>query len=503
MSHEIRQKANKGMAWFGLASTLVGLLDIAALVLILKYWASPAQYGIAGLAATLFPILDMATDMGLTSALVQKDDVSEDKVSTIFWMNLGMSLLLFGALLVLAPLLGAMHGYPIVGSMLIVYGTKLLWQNVYYIPGALMKRELRYRELSIIRIFANVAEFAGKVGFAAAGYPIWCFVFGPLLRVLVTGVGVQLCHPWRPKLILKIREGWHYVTFGMKTSASQILFYFYTNIDYQVVGYYFGTHALGLYRAAYEVILEPVRIISGVVVEVAFPVFSRLRTSRHDLIEQFVSFTRQNLVVVLPYLAVIVLAAGEAMSVFFGPDWTAGADAARILCIVGVFRALSFVVPPLLDGVGRPSLTLIYTAVAATVLPGLYVLFAVVFGERLDYLSVALAWAVGYPVAFAVLAWLALVTMELSWRTYLRRTMGIPICAALSLVPGYAMSWLVRPLVPGARLALISVATLGSLGLMLAYFQGISPRSVKAAMKGPPAPPKNEANGADPTGKAA
>ncbi len=488
MSQEIRHKANKGMAWFGLASSLVGVLDIVALVLILRYWVSPEQYGVAALAVTLFPILDMATDLGLTSALVQSDDVTPDKISTIFWMNLGMSIVLFGILVLLAPLLGALQHEPVVGWMLIAYGSKLLFQNVYYIPGALLKRELRYRELSILRIFANVGEFAGKVGFAAAGFQIWCFVLGPLIRVLITGVGVQILNPWRPRLVMKFREGMHYAKFGLKTSASQILFHFYTNADYQVVGYYFGAKSLGFYRAAYEVILEPVRLISAVVVEVAFPVFSRLKLNRESLIEQFVQFTRQNLVVVLPYLVIIMLVAGDALTVFFGAEWSAGANAARILCVVGVFRALSFVVPPLLDGVGKPSLTLTYMIVAATVVPAMFIGCAWLLGPRLDYLSVAIAWAIGYPIAFAVLAFLALHTIEYSGLSYLKRTMGIPLCAALAIIPGAGARWLVAPLEPWARLLLVAAVTMGALGVLLAYLQGISPRTIRAAMKGPPKP---------------
>ena len=46
------------------------------------------------------------------------------------------------------------------------HSTKLLWQNVYFIPSALMRRQLRFKELSIIRILANTAEFVGKVGSA-------------------------------------------------------------------------------------------------------------------------------------------------------------------------------------------------------------------------------------------------------------------------------------------------------------------------------------------------
>ena len=102
--------------------------------------------------------------------------------------------------MLVAPLVATVYGHAIIGWMLIVYGTKLLLQNVYFIPVAMMKRELRFKELSVIRIIANLAEFVGKIGFAAAGFGIWCFVLGPLCRVLVTGIGAQIRHPWRPQV---------------------------------------------------------------------------------------------------------------------------------------------------------------------------------------------------------------------------------------------------------------------------------------------------------------
>src|SRR5262249_12404680 len=157
----------------------------------------------------------------------------------------------------------------------------------------------------------------------------------PLCRVLVTGVGIQLRRPWRPRWILRLRDASAYVSFGLKSSASQILFFFYTNVDYQVVGKFFGATALGYYRWAYELVLEPVRLISDVTVVIAFPVFARLRHKRDALVAQFISFTRQNLIAVLPFLVVIVLAPEEILHVLLGPRWVEAARGARILAGVG------------------------------------------------------------------------------------------------------------------------------------------------------------------------
>lgn len=479
---------NRGLAWIGAASSLVGVLDLVAIVLILNTWISAEEYGIATKCIWVFPILDQATDLGLSAAVIQRDDHDEVKISTVFWMNLMIAAALFAALVITAPIL-ATHFYhhAIVGWMLIAYGTKLLWQNVYFIPAAMLKRELRFKELSVIRILANLAEFFGKIGFAWAGFGIWCFVLGPLCRVLVTGVGCQLRHPYKPKLVFRFKQAKDYVSFGIKTSASQILFYFYTNVDYPIVGFFFGDKALGLYRFAYDVALDPVRMISNVVVDIAFPTFARLRHERDRLIAQFVSFVRLNLITVMAFSAIVFVAADDLISVVF-PDFVGAGTALRILCIVAVLRSVSFVVPPLLDGIGRPDRTFTYTLTAAVALPISYVLFAWLLGGTFGFESVAIAWSVGYPIAFAVLILLAVYTMK--WRAgmFLSAVRGVALC----MVTAGAVAWGVHALMGGVppwlRLITTVVVVILVAALLLAYTQGLSLRTASRAMKGEPTP---------------
>jgi O-antigen/teichoic acid export membrane protein len=477
---------NRGLAWVGVASSLVGVYDFIALLVILNNWVSPTDYGIATLAVWIYPILDQATDLGLSAAVIQRDDHDPEKISTVFWINLAIASALFVALAAIAPLVGMAYGHSIIGYMMIAYGTKLVWQNVYFIPSALMKRELRFKELSIIRILANTAEFAGKIGFAWAGLGIWCFVLGPLCRVLVTGVGCQICHPWRPRLVLRLRDAREYIRFGLKSSGSQILFYFYTNVDYPIVGAFFGSAWLGIYRAAYEIVLEPVRIISNVVVDVAFPAFARLRHSRERLIAQLVSFTRLNLITVMLFSGLVFAAAPEVVGVFF-PKYAGAEDGARILCGVAVLRSVGFVIPPLLDGTGYPHRTFNYMLSAAIVLPLSFLASALLLGPSLGYLSVAVAWAAGYPIAFGVLIWLAVQTLSWTSWAFLRAIAGVGGCMIAAMLIGLGVRMVLLDVVP-APLVLGSVAgvIVVSAGLLLAYTQGLSLRTAKRALQGDP-----------------
>lgn len=476
-----------------MGSSMVWLLDILGILIVLKFWISPEQMGVAALVIPFFPALDLVSEMGLPSAVIQRDDHTPEKVSTVFWMNFGMSVLLLGVLsLIVGPLLAWIHDYPILAAMFTAYGFKLVWHNVYVMPRALMRRELRFKELEMIRTVANLAEFGAKVGSAAAGLGIWCFVLGPAARVFVVGIGVQIRNPWRPRFVLRLRESIEWAKFGLKASASQIIYHLYTNLDYQLIGVLFTREITGLYWAAYEMVLKPCHLIGQTLQPIAFAAFSRLKHERQKLIDQYISFTRLSLVVMFGFLTVILVSAEDILS-FWDEDAVAAGVAARILCGVGVLRALSYVIPPLLNGMGRPGLSLLYNSVAAVIMPAAFFVSAYAFGDRLGYLAVAYAWAVGYPIAFSLLLWMALELLSLRAIDYTRRVIGIPMSAAVSIGASFAVHFGFVTASPWLRFTASTAAAVVVFGLVLAYWQGISPRSMIRAIRGQdrqdPAPP--------------
>jgi O-antigen/teichoic acid export membrane protein len=480
----MQKSVNRGLAWIGVASSLVGVLDVVATLLILNFWIGTEDYGVVTKCIWIFPILDVATD--LTTAVIQHESYDQRTASAVFWFNMLIATVLFAVIVFGAPFLATeFYGHAVIGWMLIAYGTKLIWQNAYLMPMALMKRELRFKELSVIRVIANIAEFGVKVGFAAGGWGIWCFALGPLARGVVTAVGVQICHPWVPQMVLSFREAKAHVMFGMRTSGSQLLFHTYTNLDYPVVGYYFGDHYLGLYRLAYEVVLEPVRIISAVVVDIAFPAFARLRHKKDRLVQQLISFTRVNLITVMMYSAVVFVTADELLAVVF-PAYTEAADAVRILCIVAIVRSISYVLPPLLDGIGKPHHTFVYSLVATIMLPLMFLLGAVLLGDRFGMLSVAISWAVGYPLAFLVLLWLALQSIEWTLGKYLRSIGGVALCMIAGGLVGEGVHWALGGMTAVIRLGVSAGVIVVVIGLLLAYTQGISIRSIMKGVKSEP-----------------
>lgn len=459
------------------------------MMLVMALWVPVEHWGIAALAFPFYTLLDTAADLGVTSSLIQRDDHTPERISTVFWFNMIISSGLFVLLLGLGPLYGWVVGHSVVGWLLVAYGGKLIFQNVYAIPYALLRKELRFNEIAVARVTAHIAESAARCVFAALGFTIWCFTFAALTRAFVFGVIMQVRHPFLPRLVFKPREVVQYIRFGIRTASSQVLYQLYTNLDYPIVGYYFGAWANGIYAGAYFFVLEPVKTIANVVIDVAFPTFARLRNDRPQLVDQFIKFTRLNLIAVLPFIVLIALVLPEFLRVFYvGSKWTEFdvpyvVQAANILCLVGVLRALGFLGPPLLDGIGHPERTLRYMVIAAITVPGMFVVSANLLGDHVGFLSVAIGWAVGYPIAFGALGYLVVKAVRLPMRDYLIGSWGIVGCCLGGFVAGLVVKQFLGSVSDAARMTMVAVMSLIVTVALLATWQKITPRSIARTLK--------------------
>ncbi len=477
----LKRSIARGIAWVGLASSLVAVFEFVALALILRFWVSAQEFGAVSVVVTAFAVLGPATELGLPTAIVGRGELDDHRLSSIFWISLLAGTAQYALVWLAAPYIARIHGEPIVGPLFRVAGLWLFIRPLYTTHQALLRRALRFQELSAIRMAANSVELVTKLATAAAGAGVWAFAIGPVVREVVYAVGVPLRARWRPRAVLRPRLVGPDFRFGMRATGGELLFPLYTNLDYQVISYAFGTTAVGLYRAAKELVLEPVRFVSNVVAVVAFPTFARLRGDRAAVTAQYVAFTRQNLAVVLGLLSIVVVAAEDVLGVVLGGPYTAAADAARILAIVGVLRALSHLGPPLLDGLGRPDLSLRYHVTATLVLSAAFTA-ATHLGD--GFFAIAVAWAVAYPVAFALLSWMVLSRLDVGPLAYLRRVGRLVLLLVIAAGAGFVAHHLARGLPAGARLAISAGVVLG-LGLtLLGLYEGFSPRAIARSLRG-------------------
>ena len=477
---DVERRVSHATAWVSFAVATVAVLDGLTMFLLLR-WIAPAELGVAAKARWLFPALQVLADVGFSAALVQREQDDEEMLSAAFWILLAVAGLFNVALWLGGLGMASWYRQPVLLGLMGGYGVKMLVQVPALVPMALLKRELRFRELSLIRVLCNFGDFAGKVGFALAGFHIFCWVAGPIVYAVIMAVSVFVLRRWRPRGRPPLARAALLLWFGLKNSAAQVLFEFYGNIDYLLGSFFFSDADLGLYHFSRNILTYPIKLVSGITVDIALPAVSRLRFDQARLTEQFLRFVRQNLVLGLPVIVFVWFGIPDLSGAVF-PQYAGATTLARLFCVVGFVRCLNLVMPPLLVGLGHPGVYLLYSLTATVALPALSAVAAYTLGPRLGIMSLAIAWVVGYPILFVGLSWCGLRFAAIPATTYLRVVVTTVVTAALCFAPVALLAQVLGGPPSVSRLLLLATAVAGGSGGL--FFIRIAPASPAGGAKG-------------------
>jgi len=94
----LRAKAISGAKWS--AASMVTMIAVQFVqVAILARLLQPHELGLASMASLVATLADMFLDMGLSTAIVQRRNISRTELSSLYWMNVLWGLILGAVLL--------------------------------------------------------------------------------------------------------------------------------------------------------------------------------------------------------------------------------------------------------------------------------------------------------------------------------------------------------------------------------------------------------------------
>ena len=156
--------------------------------LILYRVLAPNVFGIFAIIAFVVNLSGLFTDVGLTSAVIQKKGkISQEQFSSIFFLKFSLSFFLFLLIFFTAPLI--IKFYPQLTSeeifMLRVFSLLLLFDPLKTLLIAVFERNLEYAIITKIDIAGIVAYQIFAVFFALKGLSVWSLIFAVLIQEIV------------------------------------------------------------------------------------------------------------------------------------------------------------------------------------------------------------------------------------------------------------------------------------------------------------------------------
>jgi O-antigen/teichoic acid export membrane protein len=296
------------------------LLNFAAAAVLARL-LNARDFGLVGMVLGVTAIVGVFKELGLSTATVQRDVITQEQVSNLFWINVGFCGLLSALSAGLAPLVARFYHDLRVTNIMLVLSASFLLTGSTVQHQALLARQMRFRALAMIDVTSMAMGFGSACFFAWKGYGYWALVIQQMVTAGCGLIMTWLVSGWMPNLPSRNSGVKPMVMFGAHLSVADFVGQFSNNCDSILLGRFFGAAPLGLYTRAQVLLARPIAQVVAPINSVLIPVLSRLQSDAERYRRSFLLAYGGLALVVFSFSAMCLALAKPLVLVILGPKW--------------------------------------------------------------------------------------------------------------------------------------------------------------------------------------
>jgi PST family polysaccharide transporter len=280
-------------------------------------------------------------DYGLTTALVYRIVISEELLSSCFWISLAMGLALTILLCACAPMLARLYNEPVLITITIALASTFFISSLGTIQKALLTRKMNFKTLAVTEIATIAVSGCIAVAMAYKGYGVWSLVWQAIVSNMTMSATLWFLSSWRPRLLFKWSEIKEIMSYSLNQVGYSAVSYWSGNLDNLLIGKYLGSSALGFYNLAYNMLLLPLNNISAVLGRVMFPALSSIQNDKRLVRDYYIKANRYIATLTFPMMAGLFVLAPQFIHLVFGPQWTRSIFLFQILAVLSLPQSIA------------------------------------------------------------------------------------------------------------------------------------------------------------------
>ena len=394
---QLSKRVVRGSFWVFFLKFCQQSLDFLRVVLLARFLA-PSDFGLMGIALLTMATLETFSFMGLPQALVQKAQITETHLNTVWTLSIIRGFVVFLLLYAMAPMSAIFFKTPEAEMIIKITGFALILQSLTNIGVITFQKDLEFGKQFVYQFSSVVVTFIVSIIVLYIVRSVWAMVWGLLAGNLARLVVSYLIHPYRPRIHFNLENARELFKFGRWLLLSSVVIFLFSQGDDIFVGKMLGVSLLGFYQLAYRISNTATSEIASVISQVMFPAYSKMQNKSDSLKNGYLKVLRTTLLLSLPITGIIFILAPEFTRIFLAAKWMPIVPIMRILVFFGLLRAMGATSGILFHGMGQPYVAMRWEIVrlgvlAAAIFPLTYqygiegVAYAVLLGQAVMSLN--------------------------------------------------------------------------------------------------------------------
>ncbi len=348
--------------------------------IVLARLLTPEDYGAIGMLAIFMSLAEVFIDAGFGSALIQKKNPSQTDYSTVFYFNIGMSVILYVVLFLSAPFIASFYKMPILCKVLRVQGLILFIYAFNIIQRNQIRKNLRFKKLSRITIISSIISLIVTIVMAYMGFGIWALVAQNFLGALVPCIFFWVTTSWRPTWEYSWASFKELFGFGSYMFLTHILTTFSQRISSLLVGRWYDPATMGYYSKAATTSRYATLSVSGIMIQTTYPLYASVQDDKERLVNMVKRITSTLAYITIPLLSLLILIAKPLFVLLYSDRWLPCVPYFQILCFGGMAGCLQSVNQQTIAAIGKSKVFFVWTIIKQSIGIALQVVGLIVWG---------------------------------------------------------------------------------------------------------------------------
>jgi teichuronic acid exporter len=293
----------------------------------------PEQFGTIAIVMVFINLAQVFVQSGFNTALIQKKDADEVDFSSIFYLSVGISGILYILMYISAPFIASFYNNPILIPVLRVLSLTLFAGAFNSIQNAFVSRNLMFKKL--FRSSLGAILISGTLGIIAAyqGLGIWALVMQQLINQVSITIIMWFTVRWRPKLVFSLSKVKKLFSFGWKLLASSLLNALYMDLRTLIIGRVFTPATLGFYNRGKQFPQLIVTNIDGSIQAVMLPTLSAHQDNSKRVKEMMRRTIVSSSFLIFPMMVGMAVVAEPLVKIVLTDKWLPAVPFLQIYCI--------------------------------------------------------------------------------------------------------------------------------------------------------------------------
>lgn len=365
-TEQVHRSVRAGARWVVISQAFLQVTQLITSVALARI-LTPSVFGTFAVVTLVVLFTETVfLNLGTNAALMQRKDVNNELVSTVFWFNQITGASAAAVVLATAPLLARLLGNESATGVLRFTSLIFVLSALGGVPRVMLRRRIQSSSLALANTVNGATQAIGSVGLAALGMGVWGLA---VANVASTAIGVSILwwkSRWKPQRVFQRSELRTLRRFSSNYMALQVVTFFYAQGDRIVAGQ-FGARDLGLYQQPTRLMMYPARFITALSADVMLPAMARLQDDRASLRSTYLRWVTTVVALLMPPLLTVAALAPSFVPAVLGDAWLDAVPLMSLLAPAWMLASIAQTAGPLAQACGRPDRTLRFSFVSTAV----------------------------------------------------------------------------------------------------------------------------------------